>query len=61
MNKSRRVDIDFLRGIAVISVIIFHLDPGFFPRGYLGVDLFFVISGYLITQSILKSYKLNSF
>ena len=61
MNKSRRVDIDFLRGIAVISVIIFHLDPDFFPRGYLGVDLFFVISGYLITQSILKSYKLNSF
>ena len=61
MNKSRRVDIDFLRGIAVISVIIFHLDPGFFPRGYLGVDLFFVISGYLITKSILKSYQSNSF
>ena len=61
MNKSRRVDIDFLRGVAVISVIIFHLDPAFFPRGYLGVDLFFVISGYLITKSILKSYRSNSF
>ena len=53
-KQLRRNDIDTLRAIAVSSVIIFHLDPIFFPYGYLGVDLFFVISGYLITQSILK-------
>ena len=60
-KHNRRTDIDTLRAIAVTAVIIFHLDPHFFPNGYLGVDLFFVISGYLITQSILKSYKSNSF
>jgi peptidoglycan/LPS O-acetylase OafA/YrhL len=61
MNLSRRVDIDSLRAISVISVIIFHLDKTFFPNGYLGVDLFFVISGYLITNSIFKDYKIDKF
>ena len=56
MNKTRRVDIDSLRGLSVISVIIFHLDHSYFPNGYLGVDLFFVISGYVITKSIIKKY-----
>ncbi|MDC1159041.1 acyltransferase family protein [Pelagibacteraceae bacterium] len=60
-NHNRRTDIDTLRAIAVTSVIIFHLDPNLFPMGYLGVDMFFVISGYLITKSILKSYKSNNF
>jgi peptidoglycan/LPS O-acetylase OafA/YrhL len=61
MNKSRRVDIDTLRGLSVISVIIYHLDSSLFPYGYLGVDLFFVISGYLITKSIISDYKLKKF
>ena len=61
MQKSRRVDIDILRAISVISVIIFHLDKTFFPLGYLGVDIFFVISGYLITKIISKELENNKF
>ena len=61
MIKNRRSDIDTLRGISVISVIIFHIDSLIFPNGYLGVDLFFVISGYVITKSILKSLKNKTF
>ena len=47
-----RKDIDGLRAIAVLSVIFFHF--GYFPNGYLGVDIFFVISGYLITKIIFS-------
>ena len=61
MIKIRRTDIDTLRAISVISVIIFHLDKILFPNGFLGVDLFFVISGYVITNSISKSLKSKSF
>ena len=61
MIKERRVEIDSLRAVSIISVIVFHLDRSFFPNGYLGVDLFFVISGFLVTRSILNDYKLNNF
>ena len=44
MDKIRRFDIDSLRGISVLSVIIFHVDHLYFPNGYLGVG-YFVISG----------------
>ncbi|RUV65219.1 MAG: acyltransferase [Mesorhizobium sp.] len=44
-----RPDVDGLRAVAVISVIAFHLSPSWLPGGYLGVDVFFVLSGYLIT------------
>lgn len=54
-----RYDIDGLRAIAVISVILFHL--GFLDNGYLGVDVFFVISGYLITSIIYKELLEDSF
>ena len=54
-----RPEIDSLRAISVIAVIIYHAKVNFFgyqlfPGGYLGVDIFFVISGYLITSIILK-------
>ena len=61
MNSARRADIDTLRAISVVSVIIFHLDQTLFPNGYLGVDIFFVISGYVITKSILKGLNNNQF
>lgn len=44
-----RADVDGLRAVAVISVIAFHLSRSWLPGGYLGVDIFFVLSGYLIT------------
>lgn len=49
-----RADIDGLRALAIISVIIFHVFPHSLHGGFTGVDIFFVISGYLITGHILK-------
>ena len=51
--------IDVLRFIAVFSVILFHIDSNLFPRGYLGVDIFFVISGFVITNSLYKEFNLK--
>ena len=51
---SFRNDITGLRAIAVISVVFYHADIAFFEGGWLGVDIFFVISGYLITNIILS-------
>lgn len=45
------------RGLAVILVFIFHLNLNYFSGGYIGVDIFFVISGYVITQSLLNIFK----
>ena len=47
-----RPDIDGLRAVAVLAVVIHHLSPSLVPGGYIGVDVFFVISGYLITKII---------
>ncbi len=53
MSISYRSDIDGLRAIAILTVVAFHAFPTVFPGGFIGVDVFFVISGYLIT-SILQ-------
>lgn len=56
-----RSDIDGLRAVAVLPVIFFHIGFPFFSGGYVGVDVFFVISGYLITSIILKGLEKGSF
>ena len=53
--------LDGLRALAVISVVLFHLRIRYIPSGYLGVDVFFVLSGFLITNNILKSIVNGSF
>ncbi len=56
-----RKDIDGLRAIAVLAVLLFHLDPGYLNAGYLGVDIFFVISGYLITRIVYTEVIANKY
>jgi len=56
-----RADIDGLRAVAVLSVILFHADASWVPGGFIGVDIFFVISGFLITGVIAKSHQTGSF
>lgn len=56
-----REDINILRGISILLVTVFHFFPKILPNGYLGVDVFFVISGFLISLGILKNTKDNSF
>ena len=56
-----RKEIDGLRAVAVLSVILFHAGFKIFSGGFVGVDVFFVISGYLITTVILAELKLGKF
>lgn len=59
-NRSRYITgFDGLRAIAVIGVIIFHLWPTYLPGGWMGVPLFFVLSGYLITDQLVQEYDRN--
>lgn len=60
MNTYKK-DIDGLRAIAIISVLFFHMDFSLFSGGYVGVDIFFVISGYLITGILYNSITNKEF
>ncbi len=61
MTPNYRSDIDGLRAVAVLSVIFFHSGISLFSGGYVGVDIFFVISGYLITAIIVREIANNDF
>lgn len=56
-NKS----LDGLRGVAIALVLLFHVWPGYFSFGYVGVDVFFILSGYLITKIIYTKLESNTF
>ncbi len=53
--------IDSLRAFAVLSVMIFHLNASFLSGGFSGVDVFFVISGYVVSSSLYRAYNSNFF
>lgn len=56
-----RADIDGMRALAILAVLIFHAYPSSLPGGFVGVDIFFVISGYLISSIIFKGLTLGTF
>lgn len=56
-----RSDIDGLRALAILPVVIYHAFPGYAPGGFIGVDIFFVISGYLISLIVFRSLLNNDF
>jgi len=61
MNKTKLLThIQFLRAISVLLVFFYHLKLNYFAYGYIGVDVFFVISGYVITSRIYSEYKTNN-
>lgn len=56
-TRIMRKDLQALRALAVGAVVIYHLWPGALPGGFVGVDIFFVISGFLITGHIFKEIE----
>src|SRR5689334_23462224 len=56
-----RADVDGLRALAILPVLVFHAFPTRMPGGFIGVDVFFVISGFLITTIILRGLDSGSF
>src|SRR5471030_1373631 len=60
-TASYRPDIDGLRAISILAVILFHAFPSFLPGGFVGVDVFFVISGYLITSIVVRNVRSGTF
>lgn len=61
LHPKYRPDIDGLRAVAVLSVVVYHAFPALLPGGFAGVDIFFVISGYLITTIIAGNLQADLF
>ena len=66
MEKAKRLKssrymsgLDGLRALAVIGVIFYHLTPHILPGGFLGVPIFFVLSGYLISDLLIQEFEQN--
>lgn len=59
LHLRRRADIDGLRGIAVVAVVVYHFFPSLVPGGFVGVDVFFVISGFVITNLLIRQQPLS--
>ena len=59
--KETNQNITLIRCVAILLVLFYHLDIALFKNGFLGVDIFFVVSGYVITLSLLKREKKNNF
>ena len=53
-SHAYRADVDGLRAVAVLAVVAYHLDHDLLPGGFTGVDIFFVISGFVVTGSLLS-------
>ena len=59
IQKQYRPHLDVMRAVAVFGVVAYHVSPNFLPGGLLGVDIFFVISGFIITNTILNRENLS--
>ena len=61
MSIGYRLDIQGLRGLAVLFVLFYHIDENYIPGGFIGVDIFFVISGYLLTNLVYMRKQSGNF
>ncbi|CAI5453033.1 unnamed protein product [Caenorhabditis angaria] len=61
MSATKLLNLQGIRGIAILAVLAFHFFPNYFPNGYLGVDQFFVLSGFLMCMLLRKTEKLPNF
>ena len=60
-KDNRSIYLDFLKGIAIVAVVLYHFGGGLLPYGYLGVDIFFVIGGYLTIGSLKRQIEGGKF